>query len=120
LLFVFSTSIIKIFQSNVEVVKIGSEAVRYFALSLPFLPIAIITNMLFQSTGQNKQGIFLASCRQGIFFIPLIFILTKFFQLKGIEICQPISNFLTSLTTIPFLIWYFRKLKMSNSDLPKK
>lgn len=120
LLFVFSSSIIKVFQSNEEVAKIGSEAVRYFALSLPFLPIAVITNMLFQSTGQNKQGIFLASCRQGIFFIPLIFILTKFFQLKGIEICQPISNFLTALTAIPFLIWYFKKLNLSNSDLDKK
>ena len=103
LLFIFATSIIK-----------------YFALSLPFLPIAVITNMLFQSTGQNKQGIFLASCRQGIFFIPLIFILTKFFQLKGIEICQPISNFLTAITAVPFLIWYFRKLNLSNSDLSKK
>ena len=110
LLFLFSSHIIGFFQSNSDVVKIGTEIIRYFALSLPFLPFAVITNMLFQATGQYKQGIFLASCRQGIFFIPLVFILTRVLGIFGLELCQPIANILTAITSIPFAIRFFIKL----------
>ena len=109
-LFYFSSHIMGFFQSNSNVIKTGSEIIRYFALSLPFLPFAVITNMLFQATGQYKQGIFLASCRQGIFFIPLIFVLPRIFGISGLELCQPIANILTAITSIPFAIFFFNKM----------
>lgn len=109
-LFYFSSHIMGFFQSNSNVIKTGSEIIRYFALSLPFLPFAVITNMLFQATGQYKQGIFLASCRQGIFFIPLVLVLPRIFGISGLELCQPIANILTAITSIPFAIFFFNKM----------
>ena len=85
-LFYFSSHIMGFFQSNSNVIKTGSEIIRYFALSLPFLPFAVITNMLFQATGQYKQGIFLASCRQGIFFIPLVLVLPRIFGIAFVHV----------------------------------
>ena len=107
--FNFSTFFVQIFQKDADVVKIGTNAIRFFALSLPLLPLAVITNMLFQASGKNKEGMFLSSCRQGIFFIPLVFILPRIFGLTGLELCQPIANTLSALISIPFLIGYFKQ-----------
>lgn len=109
-LFVFSHHIIGFFQKDADVIKVGTEIIQFFAVSLPFLPFAVITNMLFQATGQYKQGIFLASCRQGVFFIPLVLIIPRLFGLTGLELCQPIANILTAITSIPFAIVFFSKL----------
>lgn len=107
--FNFSTFFVQIFQKDADVVKIGTNAIRFFALSLPLLPLSVITNMLFQASGKNKEGMFLSSCRQGIFFIPLVFILPRIFGLTGLELCQPIANTLSALISIPFLIGYFKQ-----------
>jgi len=106
LLFNFSQQIVEIFQKNTDVVKVGSNAIRFFAVSLSFLPLSIITNMLFQVIGHYKKSLFLSSCRQGIFFLPLIILLPHFFGLTGIELCQPISNALSGIIAIPFIIHF--------------
>lgn len=111
LLYMFDSHVVQLFQKDSEVVRIGSEAIRFFAFSLPLLPVAVMTNMLFQATGQNKQSLFLASCRQGLFFLPLIFTLPRFLGLAGLELCQPIANALSALASIPFLVWFFSKMK---------
>ena len=109
--FNYASYLVKIFQRDVDVVKIGTDAIRFFAMSLPLLPLSVITNMLFQASGKNKEGMFLSSCRQGIFFIPLVFILPRIFGLTGLELCQPIANTLSALISIPFLIGYFKQKK---------
>ena len=109
LLYRFTSPIITVFQNNPDVVKIGSRAAKFFALSLPFLPLSIISNMLFQICGQESQSIFLSSCRQGIFFLPLIFTLPRFLNLTGLQLCQPIANVLSGIVAIPFIILFFRK-----------
>ena len=104
LLFFFARHTVQLFQKAQEVVQVGTRAIRFYALSLPFLPLSVVTNMLLQVTGKNKQSIFLSSCRQGIFFLPLIFILPRFFGITGLELSQPLANLLSGLIAIPFLV----------------
>lgn len=115
LLYIFDSSIVEFFQKDKQVIKIGIQAIHYFAISLPLLPIAVTTNMLYQVAGKNKQTLFLASCRQGIFFIPLIFTLPHFFGLTGLMLCQPIANTLSALISIPFLVWFMKRDPKNNS-----
>ena len=119
LLYRFASPVVSFFQKDSEVVKIGTWAVRFFAISIPFLPISIITNMLFQVGGENKKSIFLSSCRQGIFFIPLIFTLPLFFGITGLELCQPISNILSALVSLPFLISFIKNMNKKLSTTSK-
>ena len=104
LLFFFARHTVQLFQKAQEVVQVGTKAIRFYALSLPFLPLSVVTNMLLQVTGKNKESLFLSSCRQGIFFLPLIFILPRFFGITGLELSQPLANLLSGLIAIPFLI----------------
>lgn len=109
-LFVFAPQIIRLFRDDADVIKIGSAALRFQAAGLPFHSFIISTNMLMQSTGRIKSASLLSCMRQGIYFIPLIIILPLLFGLTGVEISQALSDFLSFLTSIPFIVFFFRSL----------
>ena len=52
----------------------------------------------------------LASCRQGIFFIPLVLILPRVIGIVGIEMVQPAADLLTVIISIYFHIRFFKKV----------
>ena len=67
-----------------------------------------IANMTLQVVGKSWQGTFLSSARQGIFFLPLMIVLSQTLGILGIQITQPIADFLTAAVSIPFMIIFFR------------
>ena len=83
-------------------------------------PIIVVANMTFQSVGASGRATFLACCRQGVFFIPLILILPRTHGLFGVEICQPIADALTFLVSLPFLIEFLQQLgRMDDAEQSK-
>lgn len=107
--FFFPGQLISLFRDDAMVVEAGSKMLRFFCISMPVLAYSTFVNQLYQSLGFKAKATFLASCRQGIFFIPLIFLLSHFFGLSGIEATQAMSDFMTFLVSIPFQIMFFRK-----------
>lgn len=110
---IFAPQLIKLFRNDLDVIMVGSRALRFQCITLPFHCLIIGTNMLMQSTGKIKEATFLSANRQGIYFIPLILILPHFFGLTGVEIAQACADGLSCLTTIPFIISFFRKVPKS-------
>ena len=47
--------------------------------------------------------------RQGIFFVPLVFLLPALLGITGIVSVQAAADLLTCLVSIPFLIYFFKK-----------
>lgn len=104
ILIIFSKQIIGIFIDDEEVIKIGMVALRFQCIALPFLSLNTICNMTFQSIRKKVRATLLSCCRQGIFFIPLIFILPSLFGLVGVEITQAIADILTCAFSVFFFI----------------
>ena len=71
----------------------------------------VVTNMTFQSVGKAGRATFLACCRQGVCFIPLILVLPRVLGLVGVELCQPIADALTFFISLPFLLAFLRQLE---------
>ncbi len=94
---------------NREVLALGGRMLIMYSFALPFLGFSSYVNMMYQSLGFVKGATFLASCRQGVFFIPLILVLPLIFGLNGVIICQSIADILTFVTSIPFCIWFLKK-----------
>ena len=113
-------ALIKLFRDDPEVTAIALPAFRYQCFAIFLQPVIVAGNMLFQSIGKSGRATFLACCRQGVFFIPLILTLPRFFGLVGIEICQPIADVLTFLVTVPFLFPFLHQLvKMDEAEMAK-
>ena len=110
-----SGSIIQIFRDDVEVIKIGTVALRAQLIGMIFCPISVCSNMMFQSIGKSKIATLLAALRSGLCFIPVIFLMSTIFGLKGIEIAQPVSDILVCLITIPCTLPFLRKLRLSEA-----
>lgn len=108
--FANSTNIIQLFRNEKEIVEIGSQALRYLCMSLFLLPMISVANMLFQSVGESKKAILLASIQSGLLFIPLILILPNLIDITGIQIAQPISYVISCMISIPFVIRFFNEL----------
>ena len=120
-LFIFAEPVMSIFgRQSQETIEIGTRVIRYQSIAMPFLSLNVIANMSFQSTKKKLSATILSCCRQGIFFIPLIWLLPAVVNLTGVELTQALSDFLTFLFTIPFFVKFVKelnhKIKEYNSD----
>ncbi len=107
--FAFAPQIVKGFQEAEEVIRIGTLALRIASVGAIFMPISVSVNMLFQSIRKSSIASFLSILRSGLIFIPVLIIFANVFKLLGIQMAQPISDLITSLISIPFIIYFIRK-----------
>ena len=113
-------TLIRLFRDDPEVTAVALPAFRFQCFAMLLQPVIVAGNMLFQSIGKSGRATFLACCRQGVFFIPLILTLPRVFGLLGVEICQPIADVLTFFVTVPFLFPFLRQLvRMDESEAAK-
>lgn len=110
LLIGFSGHLIGLFRDDPAVIAVGTRALRLQALSNLLLPICMSIEMLLQSTGKRFGASFISALRSGIIFIPMLFVLSHYRGLAGIQEAQPLSLVLSLPLTIPFAVYYFRKL----------
>ena len=109
--FAFAPQIVSLFRNDAEVVQIGTQVLRYMCIALVLLPTALTANMTFQSVGKKGRALLLASCQNGLFFIPLVLLLPRMFGLVGLEISQPVAYISAALVSVPFLVAFRSKLK---------
>lgn len=110
LCYIFAEPLIKLFRDDPAVTEIALPAFRYQTIAMIFQPVIVCASMLFQSIGKSFRATFLALCRQGLYFLPLIFILPNTVGILGLEICQPLADALTFITAAPLLISFLLKL----------
>ena len=120
LCWVDSDALIRLFRDDPDVTAVALPAFHYQCLAILLQPVIVVANMTFQSVGKAGRATFLACCRQGVFFIPLILILPRTFGLVGVEICQPIADALTFIVSLPFLLAFLKQLdRMDDAEKAK-
>jgi putative MATE family efflux protein len=99
--FAFAPQVIAWFRNDAEVIKTGALALRFQCFALPFGSWIVLNNMFLQTTGKALSASVLAFARQGLFLIPLIFILTPLLGVRGIQLATPIADICTFMLAIP-------------------
>lgn len=84
-------------REDAVVIAIGTQALRLQCVVQPLQGLVIMTNMFLQVTAKSGRATLLATARQGLFFIPNILLLPRFFGLWGVMCAQPISDCLCFL-----------------------
>lgn len=109
LLFIGAPAVMTWFRhDDQDVILMGTKAIRIACLILPFMAFSTYVNQMYQCLGFSKPATFLASCRQGIFFVPLILILPLIAGYTGVQMSQPGADLFTFLISIPFQIRFFK------------
>ena len=107
------------FNSDPQVVEIGTRALLFLCAVIPFLAFSTYVNQLLQCLGFKFQATLLASCRQGIFFLPLILLLPGVWGRDGVLVSQSVADFATFLISIPTLVWFYSGYLSENKEKPQ-
>lgn len=109
--FIFSPEIISIFRSeDPKLLVVGTHAMRWQCVAFPLMGLCTMTNMLFQNIGYTWQATLLSMCRQGICFLPAVFIAPLIWGLTGLEAAQAIADLMSFIIALPFAIKITKKL----------
>lgn len=98
------------FRDDPKVVEIGALALKFAAAVMPLMAYSTFVNQLYQCLGFSFWASVLASCRQGIFFVPIILLLPRAIGLMGVQMAQPAADLLTFIVSVPFQIAFFRRV----------
>jgi putative MATE family efflux protein len=100
--FIFAPQVIALFRrDDPEVIRIGALSLRLQCLSFPVTGWVVLCNMMLQTIGKPVEASLIAMSRQGLFLIPLLFILAPLQGLFGIQLCQPAADVAAFVFAIP-------------------
>jgi Na+-driven multidrug efflux pump len=108
-IFFFAENIPGIFSKDTAVALETPNALRYVFAALPIIGIQLIGAAYFQAIGKALPALLLTLSRQGLFFIPLLFILPNFYGVMGVWIAFPVADIFSTLMTAYFLNREIRK-----------
>ena len=106
LAFLLAPWLVSFFTMDEQVKEIAIFSLRAGALIMPLLPCSSITNLAYQAIKRPFTASFLASTRQGIFFIPFLLLLPGLF---GVQTAQAFADSATFLLSLPFFIHFLRR-----------
>ena len=111
--FIFAPNIISFFRNeDPELIAIGTRVLRWQCVSFPLIGLSTATNMLLQNLRRTVPATILSMCRQGIFFLPILYIAPLFLGLQGVEMTQAIADVFTFMLAIPISIKILKEFKI--------
>ena len=107
-------TLIQVFINDTEVIAYGIQMVIALQLSGPFIGILFLCINTIQGMGKALPSLVLTVCRQGLIFIPLVFILDRMFGLDGVIYAQPAADYLSIVLGIIICFWLFKAMAHRN------
>lgn len=101
---IFSRQIMGLFINNSEVIQYGIPMLIATSLAGPVLGLMFLAINSMQALNRPIPATLLSLCRQGLFFIPFLFVLNHLFGLNGINYTQTLSDYLTIFIAMFLLI----------------
>lgn len=111
LLQTFPREIVSIFGTGDELYfEFAERYARIFLFMVFVFGVHIMTVNYFTGIGNVKQGIILSLSRQGLFMLPLLLILPRFFGLNGLLYAGPAADLMACLLSLAMMYRNFRKI----------
>ena len=109
LFIVFSRNIISVFINDIETISYGIPLLIGYTLSGPFIGMLFMNMNVLQTLNYPLPATVLSLCRQGLLFIPLLFIFNAIIGFNGVCIAQSLTDVLVIIMS-----FVFRRRVLSN------
>ncbi len=110
-------TVIRAFIDDAEVIAYGIQMVIALQLSGPVLGILFLCINTIQGMGKAIPSLVLTICRQGLVFIPLVYILNGMFGLDGVVYAQAVADFISIVLSLVICLGIFRKMDQVNAAI---
>lgn len=98
-----SRPVVALFIDDAEVIAYGSDMLIATSLAGPILGLLFLSINSMQALNRPLPAALLSVCRQGLFFIPLLYILDALFGINGINFTQAAADYLTIVISMLLL-----------------
>lgn len=95
-----SEPLIMLFNQNPVIVDYGKWLLISQVALYPAFGLCYMMTITYQTIGSSRYGLFLSLIRQGLFYVPFILTLPRFFGVTGIYFSQPAADILTILVCL--------------------
>ena len=99
----FAKELMAFFTPLPEVIAQGSIILRGLMWSLPVFGAQMVGAVTVQAMGKGGASLLLSFARQGIFYMPILYLLNGVFGLSGLILAQPIADALALILVIVVL-----------------
>lgn len=99
-IFLFREELIWIFTNDTTLLDKTPNAMFIVFLATPIITMQLIGSAYFQAAGKALPALFLTLLKQGIFLIPLAYLLPKYYGIEGVWWSFPISDLLSTTITV--------------------
>ncbi len=99
--------LIQAFIDNPDVIAYGIQMVIALQLSGPAIGILFLCINTIQGMGKALPSLILTICRQGVVFIPSVFVLNKLFALDGVIYAQPFADYVSIALSVVLCLGLF-------------
>ena len=106
----FAPKLVALFRDDPQVVAYGALALRYQCITFCLQGWVVMGNMMQQSMGKTVPATFMAVARQGLFFIPMVWILSAALGFTGVQLSQSAADLITFAVSIPVQARILREL----------
>lgn len=113
----FSNELIRMFLNQPDVIVLGSKFLKIYSSSLPLLIVLFVAMFSFQAFGRPVPAAIFSVFRQGIAFIPAIFIFNKMFGLYGVIWAQPFSDFVSITFAVIMYFIIYKRIKKEHTAI---
>ncbi len=103
-------AVIRAFINDSQVVDYGIQMVIALQLTGPVIGILFLCINTIQGMGKALPSLILTVCRQGLVFIPLVFLLNQLFGLDGVVYAQAVADVISILLAIVICLMIFKSL----------
>ena len=111
----FRRNVIGMFIADEAVIDAGVKMITALMTPGTFLGVMFIINFAFQGMGKGVQSLILAAGRQGLVFLPMLFIMNKVCGLDGIIWAQPIADVCCIVLSVIMFSSTVKKLVKGNN-----
>lgn len=121
LAWIFAPDLVALFRDDPAVIAFATKALRFQCISFPAHSWIVMGNMFQQVTGKTASATFMAMARQGIFYIPAVWLLTALFGELGIQMTQMVADILTLACAIPIQLYILSRVPKQDKilEIPK-
>lgn len=112
ILYIFAEQCIGIISNDAEVISTGSTLLRMQCFTLPLMAYFAVSSMFMQNIGNYFSALLISISRQGLFYIPLLYILPALYGKTGMYLLQPAADLLSFILAVMIVYrWYRRFIK---------
>jgi putative MATE family efflux protein len=111
ILFAFPAVFVGIFTSDDRLIDLAVRSIYYIFSTLPMGCFIMVGSTIFQAVGKARQAFITSMARSCLFLFPAALLLPRLFHLEGVWLAFPVTDFLSAIMIVIFLIPLIREFK---------